>query len=157
MKYSKKCECCGSVVTAYTHKLWLQQVEMLWKIISFYHKNHRPAILSELWLTPVQYSIFSKMKHWNIVEQQMFQKDWKMIFWRVPKRKWFSFYEWQIPIENRSASMNGKTLPLDHEAWKTDKEWRRLVYRREIEAWKSKTHEEYKDEKRKFRLRNLFE
>jgi hypothetical protein len=163
MKYQKKCECCGHIMTAYTHKLWKQQIEMLWKLIWFHLKTWRPAIISELWLTPVQYSIFAKMQYFDLIVQQLFEvPDKKMEklckkIGRVPTPMWYAFYTWKCPVYSRVATMNWKRLSDCHEAWDTDKEKRKMVYRRDIENEKSKTHEEYKNEKRKFRLRNLFE
>ena len=147
MKYSKKCQCCGHVVTAYTHKLWRQQIEMLWKLINFHERKWRPAIISELWLTPVQYSIFWKMKHFDLIKQEYFKQDWKMKLWRIPTWTWKWFYLWKNMCPNRVASMNGETLPWNHEAWKTDDEWRKRVRRKDIEFEKSKQPVEYKEEK----------
>lgn len=157
MKYQKKCECCGHVVTAYTHKLWKQQVEMLRKLIRFNDQKHRPAIISEIGLTPVQYSIFSKMKHWKFIQtKEIHKEDWETTMWRIATYKARQFIGWKIQVENRVASMNWKTLSPFHEAWTTDEQWRKMVYVWEISDEKSKQPEEYKKEKGSI-FRRLFE
>ena len=150
MKYSKTCECCWNVVSAYTHKLNAWNVDMLEKLVLFYQKRNRPAIISELWLSPVEYSVFSKMKHFGIIQHVELKRALtnEKITWRIPTRKWIEWLQWKIQIENRSASFGKTTLPLDHEAWKTDKIWRKLVRVRDIKSdYKRKQPDEYKKEK----------
>ena len=150
MKYSKTCECCGNVISAYTHKLNAWNVDMLEKLVLFYQKRHRPAIISELDLSPVEYSVFGKMKHFGIIShvKQRTSVDGEEITWRIPTLKWIEWLQWKRQIENRSASFGKQTLPLDHEARQTDKIWRKLVRVRDIKAdYKQKHGDEYKKEK----------
>lgn len=149
MKYSKTCECCGNIISAYTHKLNAWNVDMLEKLVLFFQKRDRPAVISELWLSPVEYSVFSKMKHfWIIKRVEWWSTDGSKIQGRIPTEKWIERLKWKIQIENRSASFGKETLPLDHEARQTDKIWRKLVRVRDIKAdYKRKRGEEYKKEK----------
>ena len=150
MKYSKTCECCGNVVSAYTHKLNAWNVDMLEKLVVFYNQKHRPAIISELDLSPVEYSVFGKMKHFWIISHVKHKTavDGEEITWRIPTLKWIEWLQWKRQIENRSASFGKQTLPLNHEARKTDKIWRQLVRVWEIKKdYQRKQGDEYKQEK----------
>ena len=149
MKYSKTCECCGNIISAYTHKLNAWNVDMLEKLVLFHDKNDRPAIISELGLSPVEYSVFSKMKHFWIIQRVNWgSTDGQKIQGWIPTRKWIEWLQGKIQIESRSASFGKETLPLDHEARQTDKIWRKLVRVRDIKAdYKRKKGDEYKKEK----------
>lgn len=150
MKYSKTCECCWNVVSAYTHKLNAWNVIMLEKLVLFYQKRNRPAIISELDLTPVEYSVFGKMKHFWIIShvKRKTAINGEEISWRIPTLKWIERLQGKIQIENRSASFWKQTLTLDHEARQTDKLWRKLVRVRDIKSdYKRKHGDEYKKEK----------
>ena len=150
MKYSKTCECCGNVVSAYTHKINAWNVDMLEKLVLFQRKRNRPAIISELWLSPVEYSVFSKMKHFGIIQHVKMKRALtnEELTWRIPTQKWIDRLQGKIQIENRSASFGKQTLPLDHEARQTDKIWRKLVRVRDVKSdYKRKHGDEYKKEK----------
>ena len=140
MKYARNCECCWNTITAYTHKLNAWHVDMLWKLIQFVERNKRPAVLSELSLTPVEYSVFSKIRHFKLI----FNNE----NWRQPTEKGLLFFQWKIQCENRSANFGKQTLSLDHEAWQTDKQGRKKVWIWDINAdYKWKQRNEYQCEK----------
>lgn len=140
MKYSKVCECCWNVVSAYTHNLNCQMVEMLWKLIQFRQEQWRPAKLGELWFRPVEYANFQKLRYFKLIYST---EDG-----REASPKWILFRTWKIQCENRSASFWNHALPLDHEAWATDKKWRKKVWIWEINSeYERKKEKEYKVEK----------
>jgi len=140
MKYTKTCECCWNKITAYTHKLNAWHVDMVEKLYNYWMKNKKPAISSELNLTPVEYSCFAKARHFGIIAE--YQGGW------VPTRKAVAFLKWEIKIPNRVASFGNRTLPMDHEAWKTDKKGWKLVSVEEVKKdYKRKQAQEYKEEK----------
>jgi hypothetical protein len=90
------------------------------------------------------------MKHFGIISHVKRETaiHGETVSWRIPTLKWIEWLQWKRQIENRSASFGKETLPLDHEAWKTDKIWRKLVRVRDIKKdYKRKHGDEYKKEK----------
>lgn len=140
MKYARDCDCCWHVVTAYTHKLNAWHVQMLEKLIQFCDKNKRSATLHDLNLSGVEYSVFSKIRHFKLI--------YSTEAGRRPTEKGLLFFQWKIQCENRSANFGKLTLPFDHEARQTDAKWRTKQRIREINAdykWKQRT--DYQAEK----------
>lgn len=147
MKYIKTCECCGNKIKAYTYNLNARNVEMLEKLYRFYLQKRRPANISELWLSPVEYSVFSKMKHFWIITNVIRNIKGKDIAWRIPTLKGIERLQGKRTIESRTASFWKQTLPLDHEARGTDKKGWKPARVREIKSnYKRKQPEEYKEE-----------
>lgn len=148
MKYVRECDCCWHIVTAYTHKLNAWHVQMLEKLIQFCEKNKKHATLNDLNLTGVEYSVFSKIRHFKLI--------YSTEAGRRPTEKGLLFFQWKIQCENRTANFGKQTLPLDHEAWQTDSKWRKKMWIWDFNAdhkWKQKG--EYQSEKQS-NMKSLF-
>lgn len=140
MKYSRTCECCGSVVTAYTHKLNKWLVSWLRQLVDHYEIHKSWANLREdLKLSITQYT--------NMQKLQYFKLAYRDSNGRVPTQKWSNFVYWLSPCENTSATLGKSILPPDHEARATHKAPVKMMYIHDVDETQYKRREEYAQEK----------
>lgn len=142
MKYTKECEHCQNIITAYTHTLNRPLVESLRKLVDFYEEKKRGCNLqSDLNLSKNQYNNFQKLQYFRLVFNRI--DGW------VPTFMGTSFIEGKLTILNPVATFGKSILPDDHEAWGTHNSERRTVGVQDIDIMSWKRREEYKEEKRK--------
>ena len=112
MKYVNVCECCGSQITAYTHKLNQPLANALRQLVVFYERNGRACKLQkDLPLTINQYNNFQKLQYFKLV-----QRTKKGYF---PTRKGSAFVYGEIKVYDMVATFGSTILDYDHEAWNT--------------------------------------
>lgn len=142
MKYRKDCECCWHRSAVYVKSLNKGLIQALGKLIEFYNLKHRPANLQkDLNLTHNQYCGFQQLQYFGLVDHDVKNS-------RVPTPFWMDFFDWQIPCENRVATLNNKRLPFDHECRETDKKKWKVRYVWEFDSqYRYKSKEEYQLEK----------
>jgi len=149
MKYQKKCDCCGHVVTAYTHHLNKNLLSALRQLVDFYEEHRKPANLQkDLSLTKNQYNNFQKLQYFNLVKKISGSSSW------FPTVVGINFIYGRDSVFNPVATFGDRVLPNDHEAWKTHTGAVKITNIRDIDVDSYKQKEEYRDEKRNDR--NLF-
>lgn len=128
MKYSKRCECCGHKIAAYTFRLNKSMVASLAKLVDFYNRNRCGAKSKDLGFTTTQYTNFAHLQYW------------KMAFYDHDKAVWYPtedgrrFLRGEVPMQDIIGYMIGQgALPLEHEAWKTHKTPVKMVYVYEVD------------------------
>lgn len=147
MKFQEVCECCGSVVTAYTHNLNVPLVKALRKLVDYFEANRVACKLqSDLELTHNQFANFQKLQYFGLVYGS--GSGW------MPTKDGIDFIHGEISIKNPVATMANKVLPDNHPAWATHLKSRELVSIREVDETCYKKREEYGEEKS--RQNNLF-
>lgn len=140
MQYSKKCECCGHEVVAYTHKLNKSLVSALRKLVDFYEINRRKAnVDKDLDLTYNQQSNFQKLRYFKLVYRDSGG--------RIPTQKWVNFIYGSSPCENTSATLGKSILYPDHEARQTHKHPIKMLYIHDVDETQYKRKEDYAQEK----------
>lgn len=141
MKYSKRCECCGHKITAFTHSVNKSMIGAFDRLVEFYLREGRSAnINKELNLTHNQKCNLPKMQYYGLI-QNLREGLW------IPTRKGLSFYYGEISILMPVATINNKVIEDDHEAWNTHSTPRRTVNIMDIEESHYKQRPEYQEEK----------
>lgn len=114
MKYQERCESCGHIKTAYTHKLNKLLCQSLRDLIDFYERTKSACNLQrDLNLTKSQYNNFQKLQYWLLVRRA--PEGW------YPTEHGINFIEGRIFIPNIVATLESEVLGTWHEAWKTHK------------------------------------
>lgn len=146
MQYQKECECCGNIITAYTHRLNTWLINALQKLVNEYKKTGLWCKIAELNLTTTQYNNFQKLQYFRLV--------YRIDGIRTPTEKAILFLDGKIPIYPRVATMGKDILWLDHPARQTDHSMPTRKYVYEID-WNYKRREEYQEEK-EYQVATLF-
>lgn len=140
MKYNKKCECCGHLVTAYSHNINAQMVQALEQLVNFYDQKKKGCNLQKnLSLSKNQYNNFQKLQYFGLVVNT--ETGW------IPTAKAQGFMQGIYPIDNPVATFGKEVMARDHEAWKTAEKKPKLVYIHQIKNYVWKNRPEYKAEK----------
>jgi hypothetical protein len=148
MKYSKKCECCGHVVTAYTLPLNEGMVRAFILFARKYiqavtDKSRKDHMLKkgEIGLTNTQYSNFQNLRHYGLIWQRERGGAWMLT------KLGSEFYFGTATILTPAAHMGGNTLPPDHPAWNTHPQPRRTISIRDVLPEEYKQRPEFQAEK----------
>ena len=145
MKYSKKCECCGHVVTAYTLPMNEGMIRAFVVFALEYTrkrtKTHTGLKKGEIGLTNTQYSNFQNLRHFGLIHQLD-----RGGVWHLTEIGW-KFFSGQATILTPAAHMGGNTLPPDHPAWKTHPQERRRISIRDVLPEEYKQRPEFQAEK----------
>ncbi len=142
MKYQKECECCGHVITAYSHHLNKPLVQALKQLVVWYEDTKKPANLqANLNLSKNQYNNFQKLQYFGLVQRT--EKGW------YPTDIGFQFIYGEISVYNKVATFGKDILGYDHEAWKKVKVKPQMVFVEDIDRDSYKTRVDYQNEKSK--------
>lgn len=140
MKYQEKCECCESVLTAYTHSINVPLVKALRQLVDFYEKQKSPANLQkDLSLTKNQYNNFQKLQYFDLVVRT--PKGW------FPTQYGMNFIAGTVFVPNFVATLGSKVIEKGHPAWKTHKKTQEFINVKDIDSDSYKHREEYQAEK----------
>lgn len=139
MKYQTECEACGHIVTAYSHHLNKGLVGALRKLVDYYLRNKRFAVLSDLMLTINQYSNFQKLQYFKLIFRT--PSGW------FPTPLGIRFILGQVAIPDRARTFGKEILERDHPAWKNVEVTDRFVW--EINQLAYKRADAYRAEKSK--------
>jgi len=140
MKYQERCECCGGVVTAYTHNLNVPLVKALRQLVDYFEANRKACNLQEsLSLTHNQLANFQKLQYFGLVYGV--REGW------IPTQEGIEFIHGEYSVMNPVATMANKVLPDNHKAWETHTKERYLVGVNEIDNFSYKRREDYQAEK----------
>lgn len=140
MDYKIKCECCDSIVTAYTHNLNKPIVSALRQIVDFYqNKRQMCNIAKDLRLTHNQIANFQKLQYFGLV--QKIDGGW------LPTRDGVDFVHGELSVLNPVATFKGQVIPYTHEAWKTHKGKPELTNIKDVDVFSYKQRPEYQSEK----------
>jgi len=140
MKYQEICECCGSVVTAYTHNLNVPLVKALRKLVDYFEARRLACNLQDdLDLTHNQLANFQKLQYFGLVYGA--NGGW------IPTKSGIDFIHGEVAVKNPVATMANKVLADDHKAWETHTKERTLVMVNDIDNFSYKQREEYQKEK----------
>lgn len=144
MKYTKTCETCGHIETAFTQPLNEGKVNALRKLVDFYELHNRPAKMNELRLSNSQYTNFGHLAYWDFARYiKGSPSGWVPTDWGV------KFIYGEATVLTPVAIMNKSPLPYYHEAWKTHGKDPRPVKVQDIDIVSYKQKEEYQQEKTK--------
>lgn len=114
MLYSKKCECCGHIETAYAHPLNRGLVLAFKQLCEFYLRTHQACNLArDLSLNHNQLANFQKLRYFGLVSDT--PDGW------FPTNTGIDWFGGDISILNPAGSLSNQVLPDYHEAWKTHK------------------------------------
>lgn len=148
MKYQENCECCGNVITAYTHNLNKPLVSALRQLVDFYQKtqyiDHRVSgmacnLASDLNLTHNQLANFQKLQYFGLV---LDTKDgW------FPTSLGIDFINGTEKVLNPVATFKNEVLPYTHKAWATHKTAPFLIGVLDVDVSCYKKREEYAQKK----------
>jgi len=138
MKYSKQCECCGHIETAFTYTLNVGKVSALRKLVDYYEVTKKPVQLGDLKITNSQYTNFCHLVYFGLAKHV--SGGWE------PTEKGILFIENKISVMVPQVVMNGKVLEDDHEAWATHTKERKIVTVRDIHELSYKKYGEYAEE-----------
>lgn len=139
MKYHVECECCGQTVKAYTHRLNKPMVQSFIKFVNQYKETRQPLRVGDVPdLTTIQYNSFYKLQHFGLIK--------KMEGGYLPTQRGLKFLRGEFAVQNPSASMGRKVLPLDHQAWETHSGNIKEEYIHDIDDRYYKQRDEYLDE-----------
>ncbi len=139
MKYTKKCEQCGHIKTAYAFVLNKSLINALRQLVDFYEKNKRAAQLKDLSLTNNQYVNFSHLQYFGLIKPT--PEGW------YPSNDGIAFIYGDAPVVMPVVVMEGKVLSYDHEAWLTHDIKPKEHYVQNINAEAYKKRLEYQTEK----------
>lgn len=141
MKYNKQCECCGHLVTAYSHALNAPLVQALEQLVDFYHKRGIGAHLQkDLNLTKNQYNNFQKLQYFDLVLNTY--DGW------IPSSLAFRFLRGDSAVMNPVATFGKEVLNPYHRAWLTAEKRPVPTHISAIKNYEWKGREVYKEEKR---------
>lgn len=142
MKYSKTCECCGHIQTAYTHNLNEPMVLAFNVVVEEYLATKEPVNVYGLErLDYNQKCNFQKLKYFGLMD---FAGG---VGW-FPTALGLQFYYGERAVITPVASMGNEVLPDNHEAWDTHGGKRRWVYPQDVaNEWAYKKRPDYKAEK----------
>lgn len=142
MKFTKKCECCNHVISAYTHNLNKGQVTAFNKFMELYFSIRRPInINTEIRLTHNQLAGFRQLKFFGLVGKEGHNGHW------YPTTKGTNFYYGEMAIQSPVATFNDEVLPIGHEAWLTHDKPIKYVYITDLLPEHYKRRPEYMAEK----------
>ncbi|NCD40584.1 MAG: hypothetical protein EOL88_00680 [Bacteroidia bacterium] len=140
MKYQEKCECCGGVVTAYTHRLNVPLVKALRKLVDYFEKYHLACNLQKsLDLTHNQLANFQKLQYFGLVYGA--KGGW------IPTEEGIKFIHGEVTCMDIVATMANQVLSYDHKAWETHSKEPMAVNISDIDYYSYKRREEYQAEK----------
>jgi len=139
MKYQKKCECCGHLVTAYTHNLNVPLARALRTLVDLYEARREPIALGELGLTTSQYTNFSHLQYFGLVLNT--PEGW------VPEELGIDFIYGRAFVLNPAGVMGGKVLSPGHEAWATHRGGRAETWIQELDEGSYKQRVDYQRER----------
>ena len=140
MRYQEKCECCGHIKTAFTHRLSKQLVMALRQLVDHYDKTKLPCNLQkDLDLNKNQYNNFQKLQYFYLVKRTD-------IGW-FPTAQGMLFIKGKERSIDLVATIESKVLEYNHKAWDRSIVKPRLVAVWEIhkDSWKQRV--EYQEEK----------
>lgn len=145
MKYSKKCECCGHTVTAYTLPMNEGMIRaFLTFAIEYTRKRTKTRTglkKGEIGLTNTQYSNFQNLRHFDLIQQEE-----RGGIWHLSALGW-KFFAGTATILTPAAHMGGVTLAPDHPAWSTHPHERRVISIRDVLPEEYKQRPEFQAEK----------
>jgi len=140
MHYRETCDCCGGVVTAYTHNLNLPLVKALRQLVDFYEKTGKVCNLQkDLSLNYNQLANFQKLQYFDLVFRTA--EGWG------PTEKGTMFIYGETTIKNPVATFKNVAIPYDHEAWRTHKTEPVDLSVDEVDQFSYKRREDYQKEK----------
>jgi hypothetical protein len=141
MKYSKQCECCGHLVTAFSHNLNAPLVQAFEQLIKFYFQKRKGCNLQkDLSLTKNQYNNFQKLQYFNLVIRK--EDGW------YPTVIGTYFFHGDVTVDVPVATFGKEILNRFHEAWRTAEKAPNPIHISQIKNYNWKGREEYKEEKR---------
>lgn len=141
MKYSKQCECCGHLVTAYSHNINAQMVQALEQVLAYYSKKGKGCNLQkDLTLSKNQYNNFQKLQYFKLVANT--ETGW------VPTQLGMGFINGDNVIMNPVATFGKEILDQFHEAWDTSDTKPKITHISKIKNYEYKGREAYKEERR---------
>ena len=141
MKYSKTCECCGHMVTAYSHNINAQLVHALEQVAKHYTQYSKGCNLQkDLVLTKNQYNNFQKLQYFKLVSNT--ETGW------VPTQLGMGFMNGDNVIMNPVATFGKEILNRFHEAWDTSENKPKITHISKIRNYEWKGREAYKQERR---------
>lgn len=140
MKYQEVCDCCGSVVTAYTHCINVALVKALRQLVDYYEQEKKPCNLQKrLNLTHNQFTNFQKLQYFGLVLRTI--DGW------YPTEKGIGFIAGELSIKNPVATFKNEVLSYNHEAWKTHKAEPVDLWVNDIDQFSFKKRSDYQSEK----------
>lgn len=140
MKYQESCECCGGVVTAYTHNLNVPLVKALRKLVDYFEEYRKACNLQKcLDLTHNQLANFQKLQYFGLVFGT--REGW------IPTQEGVEFIHGEFTVVNPVATMGNKVIPDNHKAWETHGKERKLMSIEMIDDVSYKKREAYQSEK----------
>ncbi len=125
MNYSKQCDCCGHIVTAYTIHLNEPLVRAFLTFAAARIRLGRPVKKCEIELDHSGYGNFQKLRHFHLIEKR------DAGAWEMTVIGW-SFIMGTGSVITPAAQFGNSTLGYDHEAWKTHKDGHRSVSIRDV-------------------------
>lgn len=141
MKYQETCECCGTVLTAYTQPFNKSMANALIALVEAYDRLRRPINLgNDLNLTHSQQCNLPKLRYYGLI--QLIKKgEW------IPTGLGVEFCKERAQIYFPAATLGNRILPPNHQAWQTHQVVRRNIFISEITDLRYKQTEEYAAEK----------
>ena len=140
MKYTKTCECCGNMITAYSHNLNKPLVKALRQLVDYYETHRKPCNLQKhLNLSKDQYNNFQKLQYFRLVHRN--NDGW------VPTVDGTDFILGRIRVVTPAGTFGKEILENSHEAWDTHSTPRIFVDVKDIDEESWKQREDYKQEK----------
>ena len=143
MKYTETCECCGHVVTAFTHSLNWGLAIAFNKFMQKFYDVRRPINPNkELGLTHNQLANWQKLRYWDLIRQIDGQGLW------IPTNTGHWFFGGTVAIPKVVATMNAERITSGHAAWETHTKDVELVKFSDLATdFKYKKRPEYQAEK----------
>lgn len=140
MKYQKRCECCGHLTTAYSHKLNKPLVKALRQLVDYYEDTKCACNLQkDLDLTKNQYNNFQKLQYFKLVQHT--KEGW------YPTNKAQLFIFGKESINNTAVTFGKNILDMTHQAWRIKKIRHKYIFIKDIDELSFKKREEYQEEK----------
>ena len=164
MKYQERCECCDSIVTAYTHNLNKPLVSALRQLVDFYFERRKAYVTKrmgegsnyrmptdgteamcniarDLKLTHNQLANFQKLQYFGLVFRVGGSGKW------LPTPDGIQFVHGELSILSPVATFKGKVIPTSHDAWKTHNGRQESLHIKDVDVFSYKQREEYQAEK----------
>jgi hypothetical protein len=142
--YQEKCNHCGHIKSAYSHRLNTSLVSALRKLVDEYQATLSPVLpkrLEAMGLTHCQIANFQKLQHFELIEMLKKGGGW------LPTQKGLGFIFGNIPCVEYVISFENEILPLNHTAYYKAKKKPEYKYVWEINGIAYKKYDEYKSEK----------
>ena len=139
MNYKKTCECCGNVVSAYTHSLNVSLVIALRKLVDQYETRVIPIPLGDLDLATSQYTNFAHLQYFHLAQNM--PDGW------VPTKMGIQFIYGEARVMVPAGVFGKEILWHGHEAWETHTAKRAELFVYDIDAVSYKRRNEYQREK----------